>query len=86
MINLLNDYGYNCYWHVYPKFNINNHKKQQANVWINPGERLGKDNIHHFFEGNLVAIHKHRAHTSAADIIQPNDNIVKYLERHGELK
>ena len=77
----LNDLGYNCYWHVYSKFNKNNFKKFERNVWLHEHEldlMPTVATVDKYYEGNMICIHKDNDITFDEKILS-GDNIVKYL-------
>jgi len=85
VVDILNDYGYNCYWHVYPKFNVNNHNKSDINVYLYEheiGVMPNVSNASRIFESNLICIHKDKDEGVFRDKIEYEDSIIKWLLRN----
>lgn len=80
----LNDLGYTSYWHVYTKFNKNNFKNNDINVYLSLDQQDTVPTIElidKFFEGNIICIHKDND-ISFDEKALPGDNIIKYLLKH----
>jgi len=80
----LNDLGYNCYWHVYTKYNKNNYKSNNINVYLALDKQDTKPSIElvdKFFEGNIVCVHKDNDIRFEHKVL-PGDNMIKYLLKH----
>lgn len=88
LIYSLNDLGYKCYWHVYTKYNKNNFKQYDKNVYLYEDQQDAlptHSTIDSHFEGNIVCIHK--SHDVVFDEeVRVGDNIVNYLLRHKIIK
>jgi hypothetical protein len=83
LLSTLEDYGYNCYWHVYTKHNENNWNQFPNNIWVRPEvDRRDPNNIVGFYESNLVAIHKDKDEGYFNDRIEKGDSLLKWLKRH----
>jgi len=80
----LNDLGYNCYWHVYTKYNKNNYKNNELNVYLAIDQQDTKpsiDLIEKFYEANMICIHKDSDIVFENKIL-PGDNLTKFLLRN----
>lgn len=88
VLETLKDFGYNCYWHVYTKFNPNNHNQFKTNIWITDDMKSSNDNISLYFESNAICIHKDKDNGLFAEYepIVLGDNLTKYVIRHGLLE
>ena len=82
VLNILKDYGYNCYWHVYDKHNVNNFNKFETNIYVDHTISKTIEYIPRYYEANLIAIHKEKDKGMFTDKIELGDNIVKWLVRH----
>lgn len=81
LLYTLNDMGYNCYWHVYTKYNKNNFKNNSLNVYLHADEQDINPTVElldKFYEANIVCIHKDSDITFDEKVL-PGDNVVKYL-------
>jgi len=82
VLSILNEYGYNCYWHVYEKFNSNNFNQQTVNIWVNEHCTKTPSFLVKYFESNLIAIHKDNDTGLFQDKIEIGDSILKWLHKH----
>ncbi len=87
VLNTIENFEYNCYWHVYPKFNPDNFNKYENNIWVYDYEKCDEDHIPKYFEANMICIHKDNddGQFNSYDKIKSGDNIVKYVIRHNLL-
>ena len=79
LLRLLKQYGYNCYWHVYPKYNSNNFKKETDNIWVTDDMPPTIPFISKHFEGNMVAIHQSKDEGKFKEPIEQGFTFVDYL-------
>jgi FkbM family methyltransferase len=87
VLRVLNDLGYNSYWHCYPKHNANNYNKSDVNIWLNTADLPKNENtVDKWYEASLIAIHKDRDTGQYTETIQLGDSIVKYLQRKGMIE
>jgi len=85
VVDILNEYGYNCYWHVYPKHNIDNHNKFNQNIYLHEHEMNLIPTVKiasRLFESNLVCIHKDKDQGAFQDKVLYEDSIIKWLLRN----
>ena len=85
IIDTLHDYGYECYWHVYPKFNVENHNKVPVNIYLELDKQDKAptvDDASLLFEANVICIHKDKDEGMFTDKIQDNDNMINWLLRN----
>jgi len=88
ILRVVKDYGYNIYWHVYPKFNPDNHNKQTRNIYVHEGTSLSIDNISKFYESSMICVHKEKDQGlfDSHDAIELGDSLTNYLLRHKIIK
>ena len=88
VLKAIKDLDYNCYWHVYPKFNTNNHNKHNENIWVYSHIKCNQENIPKFYESNMICIHKEKDDGRFKDFeqIELGDGLKKYVIRHGLLE
>jgi len=82
VLRILNEHDYNCYWHVYEKFNVDNFNKHPTNIYLDADCSKTVYYISKYFESNLIAIHKDKDEGLFTDKIEIGDNIAKWLLRH----
>jgi hypothetical protein len=82
VLKILNEHDYNCYWHVYEKFNVDNFNKHPTNIYLDADCSKTVYYISKYFESNLIAIHKDKDEGLFTDKIEIGDNIAKWLLRH----
>lgn len=82
VLAILEDYGYNCYWHVYEKFKPDNFNNEKLNVWLDDTCTRTPPCVVKYFESNLIAIHKDNDKGEFTDKIERGDNIISWLHRH----
>lgn len=91
LLHVLTHYGYECFWHVYEKFNPFNYNQAPQNIWVTEDSIKTCDNIWRYYEGNLVAIHKDKKHGTINSLftdlilkeqIKSGDTLTKYLLRN----
>jgi FkbM family methyltransferase len=79
LLRQLKLYGYNCYWHVYPKHNPNNFKNITENIWASSDTPATTPYIDKHFEGNMVAIHSSKDEGRFKEPIELGFTFVDYL-------
>ena len=83
VLRVLKDFGYNCYWHCYPKHNEENHNLTDVNIWLSdPNLPKIEATVDKWYEASLIAIHKDRDTKQYTERIELGDNIIKYLQRN----
>lgn len=82
LLYVLNDMGYNCYWHVYPKFNKNNFKNNNQNIWVYEDQKFSIELLDKFYEGNMICIHKDHDLKFEHKILK-GDTLAKHLVQSG---
>ena len=81
MIDILKQYGYNCYWHHYPKHNPNNFNNAKT-IWDEQAPKIF-GTVNQWYEANLIAIHASKDTGLFDQPISRGDNINEYLLRIG---
>lgn len=71
--------GYLPFWHIYPKHNINNHNKQEVNIWEPYNYIIDKDNLDLRYEGNALCVHKDNPLPSGLKRIELGESITSQL-------
>ena len=82
LLRLLDELGYNSYWHMYTKFNPDNFNGV-TDIWCHPDSPHTEKFICSRYETNLVAIPKESDQGLFNEKIEVGDNIVSYLLRKG---
>lgn len=84
LLETLDSFGYDCYWHVYEKFSPNNYNNNKTNIWIDKDQPKTLRFIDKYFEGNIFCVHRSKENVSLDlhKVENYEDNYVKYLLRN----
>ena len=85
LLNKIYELDYVPYWHIYTKHNIDNHNKQQLNVWEPQNYIIDKNNLDCRYEGNALCVPKSTPAPSGLRQILLGDSITSQLIFEGLL-
>jgi FkbM family methyltransferase len=85
LLTKIYELDYVPYWHIYTKHNINNHNKQEVNVWEPRNYIIDKNNLDCRYEGNAFCVPKNAPTPSGLRQILLGESITSQLIFEGLL-
>ena len=79
LLEKIYELGYIPYWHIYPKYNANNHNKILDNIWEPDNYIINSENLDKRYEGNAFCVPKGSKMPVDMKQIQMGDSITKQL-------